>query len=73
MMKDKKMYVSSELRRRMESVADRNEKSVKRIPFISGFVEDIIFIFESILLAVEELERRIEKLEELEKGDVEST
>jgi len=58
-----KLPVSSELRKKMESIASKNENSMKRIPFISGFIEDIISVFEAILLANEELEKRIEKLE----------
>lgn len=55
--------IGKELRKKLEGVGERNQSAAKRIPFVGGLVEDIIFVFESIVTAIEELEKRIDELE----------
>lgn len=62
------MRATEELENKLKKVADRNQGAAMRLPLISKFVEDIIFVFESILICLKSLEDRIEKLENKKQG-----
>ena len=59
--------VAKDLRKKLEKIGKKSERTARRIPFIGGIMDDIIAIFEAIVYAIEQLENKIKTLQNDEK------
>ena len=53
--------ISNTLRKDLSKISDKRKSAAMRIPFLTGFIDDIVQIFELIVVALGKIEDKIDE------------